>query len=100
MKFSKETYYTCNYGDLEQLIIDTYGLKNFSIPASMESNNDSDIDLGNITDKELDSYDIEAFNTWLTSKEEVLMWRVDLIMNDLVRKGLLPAGNWLVSVSW
>lgn len=31
---------------------------------------------------------------------DIECWRADLILNDLVRKGILPAGDYFIRVSW
>ena len=88
-RFEKKEYYTIDYSDLEKLIEDVYR-KPFDFVEDSEASNGS-AKAFFIKKRELNTWDLvdiaDASNT-----------RVLLI--DMCNKGLLPEGNYLVSVSW
>lgn len=88
----KTTNYV-EYGDLEKLIEDTFGLEEFSIPCSEECGNDSNI-TGTANPDDLREYNYKN----ITEKKVMYMTRT--YINALARKGLFPLGSYNINVSW
>lgn len=88
------------YRDLERLIEQIYG-RTVSIPATYEMHNDSYHSL-NLNDVEADGIDMdlhnEAMDEWKTAMDEYV--DLELVMCDLILKGVFPAKNYLVEVWW
>ena len=91
-----ETIHKVDYHDIQQFIAATYGLTEFC--AIGESENDS-VHEYNVTSKDGDEYDAKRLDEILADKY-CTHWELGIVLDDLCRKGLLPAGNYLVDVCW
>jgi hypothetical protein len=88
------------YRDLERLIEEVYGRK-ISIPATYEMHNDSYHSL-RLNDVEEDAIDMnlhnEAMDEWKAETNEYV--DLELVMCDLILRGVFPARNYLIEVWW
>tara|TARA_R110000851_G_scaffold1833_1_gene7189 strand:+ start:286 stop:612 length:327 start_codon:yes stop_codon:yes gene_type:complete len=78
---------------LDKLVAEVYG-KSFDIG----SNNDADYVI-TIKNESLDAYDIAALDGIIKSGY-IDDYQLHLIMTDLCNKGVIAAGNYVVTVSW
>tara|TARA_R110000851_G_scaffold281823_5_gene435328 strand:+ start:301 stop:627 length:327 start_codon:yes stop_codon:yes gene_type:complete len=78
---------------LDELIAEVYG-KSFEIG----SDNDSDYAFA-VKDEPIGEYDIATLNE-IVKSGYIEDYQLDLIMTDLCRKGVIAAGNYVVTVSW
>jgi hypothetical protein len=95
--FKQVIYNEIDYRELEELIKTQYNLDDFQI---IESPNDSShtfsIDGILLGDGKYDS----ARVTEKITHKYCEIWAISYLLNDLCRKGVIPAGNYLVNVSW
>jgi hypothetical protein len=103
-----------NYSDLEQTINDLWPEVEFDFVALKECGNDSDHDMGDIqpwTDEERrESSDsqwsdhgmfLEVFHGPTKSWQSSSRWSMpEYFLRELVSRGAIPAGEWMVKVSW
>lgn len=87
------TYTELYYKDFDRLVQETYELPNYKCIAENEWNNDSSYtfqDVNGIVD--------EGDEKALAAK--TFSWQADLLLNDLVRRGKLLPGNYIIEVCW
>lgn len=91
--FKEKVYFTANYGDVDELIQHEYPqLSDFE--CALDQYNGSKISInvdGNVDDVSLNQ---------LFESGDQRYDSLDLLFNDLCRKGKIKAGNYLISVSW
>lgn len=97
LNFKEVRYFKVDSSDLEDLIQETYKIR-YEMAAQEEWSNDSSHSYNNIDGKltKLGEKDLVSFIE--TEKTEFGITKV--LLNDLVRKNLIPAGNWLITVCW
>lgn len=86
-----------DYDEFEQLVKDTYGI-NFSVVADLESANDTTHDMGSISNTWYSDYDEQEFLRWKREKRGTYL--TGAIINALCVDGVIPPGNYQISVSW
>ena len=93
--FRRVEYWEVEYGDLEQLIGDTYG-KEFSVISALCCGNDTmhSVRAQNCADK----WEKREIQDWLDGGHEEI--GLHGIFSDMCEKGLLEAGDYLVNVYW
>lgn len=91
IKHTTRTIHIVEHYDLEHLINETYGFKDFSVPASEECGNDTAIQGRADTP---DKFDVER----IAKREQDYMVRA--YVDDLSERGLFPKGEYLIEVSW
>lgn len=99
-----ETVTTIEYGELEDLVKKTYGIKDYEFVAVEECGNDSshrftptekkELDPNNVLDK----YDLETLEK--IKAGNVPNYSNHVIFQDLVNCGVLEPGVYIVEVSW
>ena len=90
---TKSTAFKIYYGDLEQLTEQVYG----KYIEMLESPNDTTHEF-DVTGQ-LDKYDEQTLYK-ACELGYLECYRYDVILNDLVRQGLIEPGQYLVRVSW
>lgn len=90
---TKSSAFKIYYGDLEQLTEQVYG----KYIEMLESPNDTTHEFD--VNGQLDKYDEEALDK-AVELGYLACYRYDVILNDLVRQGLMEPGQYLVRVSW
>ena len=110
------TYIEMDYGEFEELVEKEYGAP-YSFVASEECGNDTDhsYTITGVVDEpdELEKFrakckDIAEYNATLTDeykdawrrKEVTFMYSSGVLLEDMVARGIIPAGNYLIHVSW
>lgn len=91
----KETIIRADYREVEKLINKTYGI-DYSIVECEELGNDSTVSFNNINGEIESEEEHELEETILGNN----MYRTHLLLNDLCRKGLIEAGNYVIDVRW
>jgi hypothetical protein len=96
LEYETKTINEIDYRDLDTFIQKEYGWKEYEFVAVEECSNDSyhsfDVD-GN-----LDTCDLSSIDKWKNGG--FVHYSNHTIMNMLCRDGHIPAGNYIVSVSW
>jgi len=92
----REIVMMCDYDEIENIIMDTYG-KYYEIPSGEELNNDSSLTF-NCAKGELYEYDKETLDRFIyTGRGD---WLLNILVQDLCNKGKLAEGKYVMSVSW
>lgn len=97
LRMNTVTVHEVNYADLDDFISFHYGVA-FETPCDQEMSNDSDKVL-TISKEKLDKWDMGCFDK---AKIDGCFPGGSLrpIMTDLCNRGLLPAGKYVIRVSW
>lgn len=98
LKFKEEKIFRVEYNELDRFIQEAYGNKEFSVVSDQEGRNDSSLSFGDISDRELDEYDLEVLDSFKKGKNPGFCTHV--ILNDLCVRGLIPPGDYIVDVCW
>lgn len=97
LKMRKVEYFEVDCYDFEELVKEIYGDKEFSFVADQEASNDSQHTFA--IDGKLDEYDVLDIAE-IKEEKIVKTFSSGRILNDLCSKGIIPAGNYLISVCW
>jgi hypothetical protein len=92
----KVEYYEMSYRELEELVKKTYG-QYYSFVADIECNNDSE-----------HSFDVDNTELLLDEKASLedfittgnYFYIINTLLNDMSLKGIIPYGNYLITVCW
>ena len=95
-KFETKTYFTIDYGDLDEIIQSEYNCPDFT--SALAQSNDSTLEL--LIDGKFDNWDELALLEFIRSESQEEYGTVRLLMNDLCRKGKIDSGNYLISICW
>jgi len=74
------------------------GFKDYSIPAEEETSNDTSLEFA-VDANPHDEWDQQDLDEMIATKKPK-QWRTGLLLNELCRRGLVPAGDYIVSISW
>lgn len=100
----KECLTTIDYTEFDELVNSTYGITEYEFVAVQECDNDSDhrfeVKEKLVLDPNhaLDKYDIEQLE--LIKADKAPLYSNHVIFQDLVNRGILEPGIYLVEVSW
>lgn len=102
--FEVKTVYSCTYRDIEALIDEHYGEKcgfkeKFELPSLEERGSGS----GEDWDISIRKEDIKDYRQeYLTpdSKGRYRQWSTRTFLTDLCNKDIIPAGSYLIDISW
>jgi len=97
LKCKKASLIKVDYRDLEKLICEVYGKKEYSLVASEEWGNYEDHEIEPCLEDE-DEYDKEDLKEWINGNKHDFVLQV--IMNDLLRKGVIESGTYLIHIFW
>ena len=97
MKYETVTMYEVAYNELEKAIMETYG-RQFNVVADLEESNDSAHRVCVDKAEELDIYDRKRLEDWKATGN--VSYMTHIIMQDMVNNGVIPAGDWLIMMSW
>jgi hypothetical protein len=119
MKIETETVHKVDYKELEKLVHETYGFEPempkwtqnrpefkdnksllewpYSFVAIEQCGNDSSHEF--YVDGKLDDSDQEELDEWVESGGKKWIFN-SAVLNDLCKQGIIPAGNYIVRVSW
>jgi hypothetical protein len=89
-----KTAHFVHYGDLENFIAETYGVVYYLI-AEEECGNDTSISV-EIND-EMSEWDLKNFNNFLKTGSGA---RVRVVLSGMVKAGHIPAGHYVIEISW
>mgnify|MGYP001582433787 CR=1 FL=1 len=92
MKIKTEVTHKVDYQELEKTIQEVYGWE-FSVVADWEGKNDSQIEMHIDT-----KTDRGRLNEWIKTGKGDYMTRI--IMCDLCANGFIPAGSYVIRISW
>lgn len=96
VKYVVEKYYVVDYLDLEKEIEATYG-RNFNVTADLECANDTTHSFV-VKRKPLSKWDEKELRRFVNGENPSYI--LHTLMQDLVNREAIPAGNWLVEVYW
>lgn len=86
-------YKVYDFGELEELILKTYG-QEYDIHADEELSNEDVKTYDNMTHERLDEWDIKNIDALRAGKPK--MWSLVVIIQDMVNNGVLQPGNYLL----
>ena len=95
-KFVQETYFTIDYGDLDEIIQEEYNCPNFT--SALGQSNDSTLNIP--IDGDFCNLDQQELEQFLEDHDQDDRTTTRLLMNDLCRKGLIWPGNYLIQICW
>lgn len=90
-----KTIHTVQDSDLDRFISQVYGVE-FNFVADNEVGNDSSVSFA--VDGVLDDYERDEVAKF--ARGEVVSYISRTLLNDACARGLIPAGDYLVSVCW
>lgn len=95
-----KTFHTVDYSDLQEFIRNEFGRPDYSLPADIECSNDSShtFSVGSDEWHLLDEYDIERVEEFKIGKH--VDYITGPLLQHLYEMGQIPAGEYLVLVSW
>lgn len=104
MKTEIKTTIHVDYGDLERQMQEVYGFP-YEMACDMEVGNDTSHEFDDINIKEAeeardDECDAEDLQDWIDSGGKKQMWGPRFMLLDMVLKGLIPEGDYVVRISW
>lgn len=95
--FKLQTYRELGYSEFDQLIHEQFEKPDYEVVAEEEWNNDSDhavsVQLDSYTD-----YDKRDVQKWLEGDDRAPSWGT--LLCELARRGVVPEGNYLLTVTW
>ncbi len=98
MNIVSKTTHHVDYIDVQQAIWENFG-KEFDFVANEEVGNDSAVEIyvtGNVSDTEQ-----KLFEAWLNDTNPfALMFDTRILFNKMASVGVIPKGDYVVSVSW
>lgn len=97
LKCKIETIITVNASDWDQFIQEYYG-QDYEFVADHEASNDSSYTFLIKPDEELADYDESQLNDFEMGRDPSYMTRILLV--DLMREGIIPAGKYVFEVCW
>jgi hypothetical protein len=98
LKFKHRELYTVDYHDLERFVKKCYpSIKEYDFPAVEECGNDTDHEF-NVTGNLAKCDATSASDIKMTGN--VPLWHNHVVLDMLCADGFIPAGNYLVKVSW
>jgi hypothetical protein len=94
-KYTTETVIRCDYKEIERIVQKHYKVKNWSIVADQECNNDSSLSFS--VRCKLDKYDKERVKDF---KKDDDTFMSNALLDNLCFLGLIPEGEYIVDVMW
>jgi len=92
-----KTVHTIEYSEFDKLVKDTFGI-DYEIIASEELHNNMTLSIGLVPSKYWSEYDEKELAEVLAGERK--MYSSRLLAYELVRQGIIPPGNWQVTVCW
>lgn len=96
MKITTKTVNFIDYRDLEELLCQTYGLDEVSVPELLEATNDS-LALMRASKEPLNEFEQEDIKTFMAGG---YIYGLHTIFKDLCNKDLIPPGEYVIQISW
>lgn len=95
-KFVQETYFTIDYGDLDEIIQAEYENEDFT--CVLGQHNDSTLEFS--IDGQFEDWEENNLQRYLKDFNQDEWNTTRWLMNDLCRKGLIWPGNYLIQICW
>lgn len=92
----KKTIIEIDYNELEQLVYDKLGFKQYDFVCAQECGNDSSHSF--VVDGKISKWDKENLDKWAEGKD--MAYGNQTVLNALCAKGFIEAGEYIVSVYW
>ncbi len=97
--FKKEVKITCDYNDIEEIILEEYGYQYEIMPMEeVGSSQYAAVYEVDVSQGELDEYEQAYIDNLKQGRPDKYCLRA--IMQDLCNKGKLEAGSYIIDVSW
>ena len=97
LKFEEQTFKVVDFDEAQITINKVYNI-DFSIPRDQECSNDIHLTFTVETGQNTDKYEKTAIKRLLDGKNETYM--LGILLNDMCDKDIIPAGNYLINISW
>lgn len=98
LKMTTESVHKVEWHVLEDFIIEVYGVTGYSFQADQEAGNDT-VHEFSVSDNPLDEYSLDRLTEWI-GKNAGMSFMTDVILNDMCYLGFIPAGTYLVNISY
>ncbi len=98
LKHTVKAVIEVDYGDLEELIQEVYGVKEFSIPSSEEVSNGVCRKFS-IAKEALNEYTVTSINKFKEEPEESSFMLRTLLV-DMCSNGIIMPGEYLIKIYW
>lgn len=99
LKIRTKTTHHVDCYDFQEFVCEVYGVTGFNFAASEESGNDTSHEFTARAKSDWASYDEDDLAEFKSSNG-TRNFVTHLLMDDLVRRELIPTGNYVVRVSW
>ncbi len=97
--FKKEVKITCDYNDIEEIILEEYGYQYEIMPMEeVGSSQYAAVYEVDVSQGELDEYEQGYIDNLKQGRPD--QYCLGAIMQDLCNKGKLEAGSYIIDVSW
>lgn len=97
LRYEIRTVYHVDYNDFDKFIHEVYGNKGYEFAADQESSNDHSHEF-RVDDKPVDSYEKAKLEKF--SNGEHCSWVTRALLQDCCHRKLIPAGRYVIRVSW
>lgn len=98
MKFTTKTVHAVGFRELEQAVEEFHGVP-YSVVLAENAGNDSD-HTATLDGSELYPWDEHDLSRWKNGGQDNYSPRLHVVMEPMVKAGVIPAGEWLINVSW
>lgn len=96
LKYKKETFFTVNYSDFEELVKKLYGIE-YRFAAFEECSNDT-VHAFYRVNGNLSYYELEDLEDFKSGEKQSFM--ASILLADLCKQGYIEPGNYLIDVCW
>lgn len=98
MNFTTKIIHQVSENDLSEAVSRFYG-QPYSAMLALEAGNGESYEV-TVTADDLDQWDADKLKAWEESGMEGHSPEPAVVMSRMVRDGLIPAGEYIISVSW
>ena len=98
MLIATKTVHEVNHSELDRAVSEFFGAP-YSVVLAEELDNDSSA-TAEVVGSELSDYKADQVKQWKKSGMEGHSPRLSVVLDFMVRSGAIPAGSYLINVSW
>jgi len=101
MRIETKSVHRVDYGDLERKIQEEWGFP-YEMPCDMECGNDTSHEFDGITKAQAiqELQEDTRLMEWVQSQGRKQMWGPRTFLLEMVRRDIIPEGDYIITVSW